>query len=87
VQSSRWRRRCERPSDLTVDVGPLLVGGEAAEANKLLESGEVANGLQDLARFRSELRIPKGKGTLARLDAEDRSFYGVNAHGQPTSSK
>jgi hypothetical protein len=37
---------------------------------------------QDLAQFRAELGIPSGTGTLARLDVNGQSFYGINAHGQ-----
>ena len=39
-------------------------------------------GLRDLGRFRSELGLQEGEGTLSRLDAGGKSFYGVNAHGQ-----
>jgi hypothetical protein len=43
------------------------------------------DGLKDLMRFREELGMPKGEGTLARLDVGGRSFYGISAHGQPVS--
>lgn len=39
-------------------------------------------GLTDIARFRSELRLPPGEGVIARLDVAGRRFYGINAHGQ-----
>ena len=53
-------------------------GAEAAVA-------EEGGGLADLAKFRGELGLPAGEGTLARLDAGGKSFYGINAHGQPVS--
>jgi len=42
-------------------------------------------GLADLAATRGELGLKVGEGTLARLDVGGRSFYGINAHGQPTT--
>lgn len=47
-------------------------------------------GLDELAQFRRELGpIPGGGqadgGVLARLDVGGRSFYGINAHGQPVT--
>ncbi len=44
-----------------------------------------ADGLADLAKFRSELGMPDGNGTLARLDVDGKSFYGINAHDQNVS--
>lgn len=44
-------------------------------------------GLDDLARFRQELGIPNGQGTLARLDIGGKRFYGINAHGRPVNMK
>ena len=41
-----------------------------------------SSGLDDLAKFRGELGLPEGAGTLARLDVGGQSFYGINAHGQ-----
>jgi filamentous hemagglutinin len=38
-----------------------------------------------LAKFRGELGLPAGEGTLARLDAGGKTFYGINAHGQPVA--
>ena len=46
-------------------------------------SERAANGLLDLEMFREALRMKPGEGTLARLDAGGRTFYGINAHGQP----
>jgi deoxycytidylate deaminase len=45
------------------------------------------SGLDDLAKFRQELGIPHGQGTLARLDVGGRRFYGINAHGRPVNMK
>jgi RHS repeat-associated protein len=47
-------------------------------------------GLDDVARFRAELGpVPGGGqvngGVVARLDVGGRSFYGINAHGQPVT--
>ncbi|MFA5952931.1 MAG: RHS repeat-associated core domain-containing protein [Hyphomicrobium sp.] len=39
-------------------------------------------GLGDLKAFRNELGLAVGDGTLARLDAGGKSFYGINAHRQ-----
>ena len=44
-----------------------------------------ASGLDDLARFRSELGLLPDEGTIARLDVGGRNFYGINAHGQATT--
>jgi len=55
--------------------------GRAGEAG----AGGAASGLDDLARFRSELGLAQGEGTLARLDVGGRNFYGINAHGQPVN--
>ena len=49
-----------------------------------------ADGLADLSRLRAQLgNVPGGGqingGVVARLDAGGRSFYGINAHGQPTT--
>ncbi|MCA1975148.1 MAG: hypothetical protein LDL44_20125, partial [Caenispirillum sp.] len=54
-------------------------------AGKFLVSRGVLSGLDDLARFRRELGLAEGEGTLARLDVGGQSFYGINAHGQPVS--
>jgi hypothetical protein len=43
------------------------------------------DGLRDLAKFRKDLGMPDGKGTLARLDVQGRTFYGISAHGQEVS--
>jgi RHS repeat-associated protein len=49
-----------------------------------------SDGLADLSRLRAQLgSVPGGGqingGVVARLDAGGRSFYGINAHGQPTT--
>lgn len=36
-----------------------------------------------MAQLRSQLELEEGVGTLARLDAGERTFYGISAHGQP----
>jgi len=33
------------------------------------------------------LGLAEGEGTLARLDVGGRSFYGINAHGQPVGMR
>ena len=72
---------------------PQRVPGEAATPPQAPRSptqppqrsstAERVGGLEDLARFRGELDLAQGEGTLARLDVGGRSFYGINAHGQP----
>jgi RHS repeat-associated protein len=42
-------------------------------------------GLDDLGRFRRELGLSSGDGTLARLEIGGEQFYGINAHGQSVS--
>jgi hypothetical protein len=56
-----------------------LSGGLGAPAAK------GGGGLADLAKFRGELGLKAGEGTLARLDVGGKSFYGISAHGQPIS--
>ncbi|EGX6618227.1 hypothetical protein JE592_004432 [Salmonella enterica] len=41
----------------------------------------------DLAKLRRDLGLKPGEGTLARLDINGESFYGINAHGQPVTLK
>lgn len=57
--------------------GMLLPGGGYSAAD------DAVDGLADLAKFRDELGLAPGDGTLARLDVNGESFYGINAHGQP----
>jgi hypothetical protein len=68
----------------------VLVEG-ADVAGDLGRAGQAANclaeGLADLAKFRRELGLPEGEGTLTRLDVGGRSFYGINGHGQPVTMK
>jgi RHS repeat-associated protein len=59
------------------DVGLRVVESMATRA--------VRTGLDDLGRFRAELGMNPGEGTLARLDVSGRSFYGISAHGQPVN--
>ena len=47
----------------------------------------ISDPLEDLARFRGELGLRDGEGTLACLDIGDQRFYGINAHGQNISLK
>ncbi len=67
-------------SGLLGKIGPILRLGIGAER------GGQAAAFADLAALRVELGLPpvgaKGAGTLARLDIGERSFYGINAHGQ-----
>jgi RHS repeat-associated protein len=58
------------------------IGAEAGAIDTTVD-GVTVSGLDDLAQFRAELGLPTGEGTLTRLDVGGRSFYGVNAHGQP----
>ncbi len=51
-----------------------------------------SQGLDDLAAFRQKLGpVPGGGqvdgGVIARLDVGGKSFYGVNAHGQPVTMR
>jgi len=57
--------------------------GEGLGAGPRASAGGVGAVSDDLVRFRVELGMKAGEGTLARLDVGGRSFYGINAHGQP----
>jgi RHS repeat-associated protein len=72
---------------LAPNAGPILRGASQAGqgVSELFGVGRRALGLEDLARFRAELGLNPGQGALARLDVGDRTFYGINAHGQPVS--
>jgi hypothetical protein len=61
--------------------GPPAATIAAAELEALAAEGAGA-GLADLATFRAQLGLAEGEGTLARLTAGGRDFYGINAHGQ-----
>jgi hypothetical protein len=61
-----------------------LAGGVAGAAGKATKS---LDGLADLAKFRSELGLASGEGTLARLQVGNSQFYGINAHGQPITMR
>ncbi len=56
----------------------LVSGGKGRAAKSTVD--EVAAALQDLAVFRSELGMHGG--TLARLDINGTSIYGMSGHGQ-----
>lgn len=60
-------------------------GGPSPRAGPSARAAGGVGGLDDLARFRGELGLAEGEGTLARLDVGGRSFYGINAHGQPVN--
>jgi hypothetical protein len=64
---------------------PAVGVGEAAELFGVEAAESGANAFSDLSTFRSELGLPEGQGTLARLHVGGQSFYGINAHGQPLS--
>ncbi|MDC3982187.1 RHS repeat-associated core domain-containing protein [Polyangium jinanense] len=60
-----------------------LLGSRALRRGPNVAGG--VGGLDSLARFRGELGLAQGEGSLARLDVGGRSFYGINAHGQHVS--
>jgi RHS repeat-associated protein len=64
-----------------VEIAAAAVTGGESQAVK----GLSAQGLADLAQFRSTLGLGTGEGTLAKLEVSGQSFYGINAHGQPLS--
>lgn len=50
------------------------------------------NDKADLAKFRDDLKLPasgaaKDKSTLAKLTVDDKSFFGINAHGQKSGMR
>lgn len=63
----------------------LARSGDDVAASAGAAARSAASGLDDLAKFRGELGLAQGEGTLARLDVGGHSFYGINAHGQPVS--
>jgi RHS repeat-associated protein len=68
-------------AEIAVDAANLVLGARGLVENP--RAMPEADGLADLARFRAELGQRAGEGTIARLDAGGRSFYGINAHGRP----
>ena len=64
------------------DSGTSSGGSAASAATGQHASG---NGLADLSKLRAELGAKPGEGAVARLDVAGRSFYGINAHGQPVA--
>jgi hypothetical protein len=70
-----------------VAVGGLKAGllwlGRLGSVAKQAATG--AEDLADLAKFRAGLGLKVGEGTLARLEVNGQAFYGINAHGQPTT--
>lgn len=76
------------PGDFLVGTG--LVGNDGSPAfvslgapGAISRAAKGVNGLADLARFRTGLGLSAGEGTLARLEVNGQTFYGINAHGQP----
>jgi RHS repeat-associated protein len=79
VGAATWIQRRQLVYNLEVDEAhTYFVGGSEVWVHN-------SCGLEDLARFRHELGLAEGQGTLARLDVGGRSFYGINAHGQPVN--
>jgi len=76
-----------RWGDAALAAGAILLPMAGAGTLKLAEKATAKAGLKDLARFRQELGLVEGEGTLARLDVGGHSFYGVNAHGRPVTLK
>lgn len=48
---------------------------------------DFTDGMAALGQFRSELGLKNGVGTIALLEVGGRTFYGINAHGQPLNMK
>jgi RHS repeat-associated protein len=70
---------------IIVGMGRVLAGEGVLVAGEGEILAEEGGGLADLGKFRGELGLAAGEGTLARLDVGGRSFYGINAHGQPVA--
>jgi len=61
--------------------GSIATEGRSAEVS----AAKAAEGFAGLAKFRSDLGLQAGEGTLARLEVGGQTFYGINAHGQPVT--
>ena len=70
------------PADVAIAFAGHYAGAEIGSAIEDRLFGNPVDGLADLAKFRSQLGLATGQGTLARLDMGGQSFYGINAHGQ-----
>jgi hypothetical protein len=70
-------------SNLSTTSGLVALPSIAPEQRSFAFILAAEGGTASLADLRTELELPDGQGTLARLDVDGESFYGINAHGQP----
>jgi hypothetical protein len=63
---------------------PNWVGSKSAAAHQTMEFefGKASDDIRDVAKFKNELGLQQGEGTIAKLKVGGKEFYGINAHGQ-----